>query len=133
MHKKHMHLTPYYRGINFENSDSNSPSTRDTFCEACCIGKSKIRNIARGSHEKSRRRLEYIHSDVCGPFPPSYTGRRYIITFIDEFSNYTAIIPVNLKSDVFEEFKKFKVFMENQCDEKIKNFISDNGGEYCSQ
>ena len=34
--------------------------------------------------------LEYVYSDVAGPFlVPSFGKARYVLTFIDDFSRYT--------------------------------------------
>ena len=36
------------------------------------------------------------------------------------------------KSNVFQIFKKWKCFIENETRNKLKCLRSDNGGEYCS-
>jgi len=36
------------------------------------------------------------------------------------------------KDDVFEKFREFKAFVENQFDRKIKVLRTDNGGKLCS-
>ena len=42
------------------------------------------------------------------------------------------MIPVRAKSDVFEAFKQFKAFAENQIERRIKTLQDDKGGEYMS-
>jgi hypothetical protein len=42
------------------------------------------------------------------------------------------ILPIKAKSDVFEAFKQFKAYAENQSERKIKILRDDNGGEYMS-
>ncbi|KAK9727901.1 hypothetical protein QE152_g18918 [Popillia japonica] len=39
------------------------------------------------SRSRSKKVLEIIHSDVCGPITPNtYDGEKYFVTFIDDFS-----------------------------------------------
>ena len=40
---------------------------------------------------------------------------------------------LKLKSEVFNEFNKWRAIVENETNLKIKCFRSDNGGEYCSK
>ena len=43
------------------------------------------------------------------------------------------MIPIRAKSDVFEAFKQFKAFAENQTEQRIKTLQDDKGGEYMSK
>jgi len=42
------------------------------------------------------------------------------------------MLPIKAKSDVFEEFKNFKAYAENQSGHKIKILRDNKGGEYMS-
>ena len=57
-------------------------------------------------------------------------GKRYFITFIDEFSRYTYVYLMRNKDKSFDMFKSHKIEVENQNDRKIKIRRSDRGGEY---
>ena len=55
-----------------------------TFCEGCAKGKQ-----TRSTPKPLPRRLERIHSDVCGPVTvASLTGKRYVITFTNEIPGF---------------------------------------------
>ena len=72
-----------------------------------------------------------MHSDLSGKFSsPSLSGKRYYITFTDDFSRYTWIYFLNKKSDAFETFKDWKTMAERLCNCTLQQFRSDNGGEY---
>ena len=75
--------------------------------------------------------LELIHFDLY-EFERILThgGNRYIITFIDDFSKYTTIYLLKIKSDAFEKFQDFLKEVENQFSRKIKRIRSDRGCEY---
>ena len=57
-------------------------------------------------------------------------GKRYYITFIDDYSRWTHIEFLTQKSDVFEAYKCFEVWCETQFGTHIKILHSDRGGEY---
>ena len=65
--------------------------------------------------------LQLVHTDICGPMKTmSIGGAKYFALFIDDKSRYTWTYPLKKKSDVFEVFKTFKVFVENASGKKIK-------------
>ena len=68
----------------------------------------------------------------CCMRKPSLTCEKYILTFIEDFSIFTWVYFLKIKSHVFERFKKFKALSEKQCGLPIKCLISKNGGEYVS-
>ncbi|KAH0678662.1 hypothetical protein KY284_019747 [Solanum tuberosum] len=56
------------------------------FCEHCVLGKQKKVSFSTGKH-KTGGVLDYLHSDLWGPSKlPSKRGKRYLLTFIDDFS-----------------------------------------------
>ena len=65
--------------------------------------------------------LKIIHSDICGPYNQMARGRfYYFITFIDDLSRYRHLYLMKYKSESFENFKEFKVQVENQTRKSIK-------------
>ena len=72
-----------------------------------------------------------MHSDLCGPLPiASFSGYKYFLTFIDDFSRRTWVYFLKLKSEVFNNFLAFKAFVEKQSGHQILKLRSDNGREY---
>ena len=64
---------------------------------------------------QSNEPLELIHSYVCGPVPiVSINDFRYYLVFVDDFTKFTWVYLLKLKSDVFNIFKYFKATIENQ-------------------
>jgi len=75
-----------------------------------------------------------VHSDICGPIEvPTYSGNRYFITFVDEYSMMLWLYLIKAKSDALEVFQKFKVLVEKQSGMKLKSLRTDGGGEYTSK
>ncbi len=91
---------------------------------------------------RSTRKLERIHSDVCGPMrthawthakglpTESFGGQKYFVTFIDDFSRYCKVYFIRHKSQVLEKFKEFEALATNELGVNIGTLKSDNGGEY---
>ena len=70
---------------------------------------------------------------MCGPITPeSFSGKRYFISFIDDFSRKAWVYFLKEKSEAFEIFKKFKVMVEKETSRAIKAIRSDRGGEFTS-
>ncbi|KAK8919425.1 hypothetical protein KSP39_PZI020937 [Platanthera zijinensis] len=104
-------------------------SIRFDRCEVCA--QTKITRNPFKTVSRSTQLLELIHSDLCD-FRSHATrgGRKYLITFIDDFSRYCHVYLLKSKDETFETFKIFKSRVENQLNLKIKRFRSDRGGEY---
>lgn len=99
-------------------------------CEICSRAKS-CRLPFKPSDTKTTEILELIHSDVMGDMEIQSIGHaRYCVTFIDDFSRKVFVVFLKHKSKVFDEFKKFKSFVQKQTGKSIKKFRSDSGGEY---
>jgi transposase InsO family protein len=100
-------------------------------CESCQLGKSKQLPFVE-STRCTFVPLELVHSDVWTSPIPSLSGCKYYVIFVDDYSRFTWLYPILNKSEVYQCFVKFKLLVENQFGTKIKQFQSDNGGEYTS-
>jgi hypothetical protein len=99
-------------------------------CEICLKGK-QCRVPCKNKKSMRRKKLELIHSDVCGPINvTSLGGKRYFITFTDDFSRWTEVYFMKQKSEAFKYFEIFKAKLETMTGEKIKILRTDNGSEY---
>ena len=104
----------------------------DDRCESCLLGK-MTKSPFTGSCERGEEVLDLVHTDVCGPFrSATRDGKRYYVTFTDDFSRYGYVYLIKHKSETFEVFKEFQNEVENQLGKKIKVLRSDRGGEYLS-
>jgi hypothetical protein len=67
-----------------------------------------------------------VFSDVWGPCPGSVGGKKYYVSFIDDFSKFMWNYLLNFKSEVFQKFVIFLV--ERLFDRKIITMQTDWGG-----
>ncbi|CAJ2640870.1 unnamed protein product [Trifolium pratense] len=102
-------------------------------CEGCLLGKQFKMSFPKESSSRAQKPLELIHTDVCGPIKPrSLDKSNYFLLFIDDFSRKTWVYFLKEKSEVFENFKKFKALVEKESGLVIKAIRSDRGGEFTS-
>lgn len=123
---KHMHKNSLVVGADLHGTPSS-------FCEPCVKGKMARVSFPPVGEIKTKRQLELVHSDVCGPMEnTSIGGCRYFVTFIDDYTRYSSVYFIKEKSEVFTKFKQFATFVENQTGLHIGTLRSDRGGEYLS-
>ncbi|CAN1750023.1 Retrovirus-related Pol polyprotein from transposon TNT 1-94, partial [Linum perenne] len=82
---------------------------------------------------RASKQLQLIHSDICGPIKPtSSSNKRYILSFIDDFSRKTWVYFLHEKSETLVTFKNFKAFVEKETGAYIICLRTDRGGEFNS-
>ena len=103
-------------------------------CEPCIKGKMAHRPYKAKGYIKTRRVLELVHTDVCGPMQnQSIGGSRYFVSFIDDYSRFVHVYFIKNKSDVFSVFQEYQALVTNQTGQTIGTLRSDRGGEYISE
>jgi len=111
----------------------NSRAPPDPICEPCLAGK-QHRLVNRNPASRETVPLALIHSDLHGPLPVSTPeGKRYWIIFIDDATRAWTVMLLRDKSEAFDAFKRYKAYVENATDRKIKCLRDDKGGEYMSK
>ncbi|KAK2452730.1 hypothetical protein QL285_000498 [Trifolium repens] len=102
-------------------------------CVSCLTGKQQRESIPKQSKWRASKKLELVHTDICGPLTPqSNAGSRYFMTFTDDFSRKTWVYVLKDKASALDSFKSFKVLVEKEAGCSILCLRSDRGGEYTS-
>jgi hypothetical protein len=60
---------------------------KEEFCEGCAYGQSK-RKHHPPTGTRTKRWLERVHIDLCGPLPNSLGGNRCFLLIIDEYTHH---------------------------------------------
>ncbi|SGY91432.1 BQ5605_C038g11666 [Microbotryum silenes-dioicae] len=100
-------------------------------CNAC-LGSKGHRLPFPDSESHSPERLGLVHSNVLLFPTPSLTGKRYLVTFLDDHSRKLWAYTINHKSDVFPTFQTWLAKVELETNARLKTLCTDNGGEYQS-
>lgn len=132
-HRRLGHLHPAGVVQYLKSIEKGNLSVKDfPFCDACAMGKT-IRAITTSPFCRSKMPLACVHSDLLGPIEPaSRGGKKYIISFIDDFTRYNSLYLLRTKSEAFKAFLHYQKWIESNTGYKILKLKSDRGGEYSS-
>lgn len=77
---------------------------------------------------RAKQPLQLIHSDLIGPInPESYDKKKYVLTFVDDYTHFTAAYIIELKTEVLKFFKKYEAMATAHFNLKVSRFRCDNG------
>nr|GEZ63927.1 integrase, catalytic region, zinc finger, CCHC-type, peptidase aspartic, catalytic [Tanacetum cinerariifolium] len=63
---------------------------KDHLCSSCELGKAKCKSFKIKTTPSSKRRLQILHMDLCGPMRvESFNGKKYVLVIVDDYSRYT--------------------------------------------
>ncbi|KXJ62430.1 hypothetical protein RP20_CCG010088 [Aedes albopictus] len=106
-------------------------ASESVVCESCVVGKQTRKPFSSREGRKSSRVLELVHTDVCGPVTPvGLDGKKYFVTFIDDWSHFTVVYLLESKDEVAECFEEYEAFVTAKFERPISRLKCDNGGEY---
>ena len=93
-------------------------------CKTCML--TKITRSSFPNVQRITKLLELIHSDL-GDFhsTPSLEGKKYYVTFIDDFTRYCQVYLLNVKNEALDKFRIFKNESELHYETLIKKLRSD--------
>ncbi|TXG50914.1 hypothetical protein EZV62_023438 [Acer yangbiense] len=101
-----------------------------SWCDSCKLGKMHQLTFKRLSIQ-SKSPLALVYTDIWGTSPViSTTGHRYYISFVDDFTRFTWLYPIVLKSDALKVFLDFKKYVELQFQTRIRALQTDMGLEF---
>lgn len=111
-----------------------STADAEIFCESCVYAKATRKSVPKAREgERAKRFGEEVHSDLWGPAPvQTKGGRRYYITFVDDYTRLTHLYLLRTKDEAFEAYKEFEAWSINQLEAPVRILHSDRGGEYRS-
>nr|GEX12328.1 ribonuclease H-like domain, reverse transcriptase, RNA-dependent DNA polymerase [Tanacetum cinerariifolium] len=63
---------------------------KDHICSSCELGKAKPKYFKTKTTPGSKRWLQILHMDLCGPMRvESFNGKKYVLVIVDDYSRYT--------------------------------------------
>ncbi|GFX65309.1 retrovirus-related Pol polyprotein from transposon TNT 1-94 [Trichonephila clavipes] len=91
-----------------------------THCIPCKLAKSKRVSFKKTGAVRSKRPLELLQMDLCGPMPTESQGvNKYFLSIIDDYSRKVTVFPIRNKSDVFHTFIRFHKRVERFLSKKV--------------
>lgn len=99
-------------------------------CKNCQIGMMGKTSFKRNNYH-SKVVLELVHTYLCGPIGiESYSGDKYIIIFVHDYSRMMTIIYLKDKSKDFQKFMWYLARVEKEIGKKLKCLRSYRSGEF---
>ncbi|UYV82302.1 hypothetical protein LAZ67_21001661 [Cordylochernes scorpioides] len=116
------------RGLSLNNC------SHSTDCVQCIQGKLTETPFPKKTEYRATETLQLVHSDICGPLPTnSLSGKRYFITFTDDYSRYTKIYLLKGKDEAYEKIKDYVISAHTEFGKNIQTIRTDNGREYVNR
>uniref|UniRef100_A0A2N9GMZ0 Integrase catalytic domain-containing protein n=1 Tax=Fagus sylvatica TaxID=28930 RepID=A0A2N9GMZ0_FAGSY len=122
-------------------SDHISASSQNLHPQAPYLGQDQV-SVGNGqqvpiqsivSNKTVSSPFSLVHADLWGPAPiVSYTGFKYYLVLVDEFTKFTWTYLLKHKSDTLQVFTQFHAMVHTQFSLPIKTFRTDCGGEFTS-
>ena len=107
--------------------------TELSFCEGCLAGKMCRKLFPAVGEIRSKRKLQLVHSNVCGPMQTQLIGgAKYFVMFIDDYTWCCTAYFMKHKSEVLDKFKEFEAKTTIAAGRAIGTLRMDNGGKYLS-
>lgn len=100
-------------------------------CHTCVEGK-QTKLPHNQTRTRATRPLELVHSDLAVVNQVSYDSKKYVCTFIDDYTHFAIVYCIESKSEVFECFKTYEAAVTAHFNLKLSRLRCDNGGEYVS-
>lgn len=107
--------------------------THTKVCEECLVGKQQRDPFPKKSTWRASQSLQLVYANICGPINPIFNSKkRYLISFIDDYSRKTWVYYLVEKSEAFNIFKSFKARVEKETSSSIRSLRTDGEGEFTS-
>ena len=91
------------------------------------------RLVSKEKNYQSEDILEIVHTNFCGPIGvESYTGEKFFILFVDDYSRMMTVMYLREKSEAFEKFKWYLARVEKETRKRLKFLRLDKGGDLIS-
>ncbi|KAJ9544648.1 hypothetical protein OSB04_024355 [Centaurea solstitialis] len=104
---------------------------RDSLCSACQMEKMKRSSHKSKTESSCQSPLEMLHMDLCGPMRiQSISGKKYILVMVDEYSRYTWLEFLRMKSEAPELIIKFIKRIQVLLQLPVRKIRSDNDTEF---
>ncbi|GJR50188.1 retrovirus-related pol polyprotein from transposon TNT 1-94 [Tanacetum coccineum] len=86
---------------------------KDHLCSSCELGKAKRKSFHTKTTPSSKRQLQLLHIDLCGPMRvESINGKKYVLVIVDDYSRYTRTHFLRSKDETLGVIIDFLTFVQ---------------------
>nr|GEW91957.1 hypothetical protein [Tanacetum cinerariifolium] len=107
---------------------------KDHSCSSCELGKAKRKSFHTKLTPSSKRRLQLIHIDLCGPMRVArINGKRYVLVIVDDYSRYTWTHFLRSKDETPKVLIDFLKLVQRGLQAQVRIVRTDKGTEFLNQ
>nr|GFA61524.1 retrovirus-related Pol polyprotein from transposon TNT 1-94 [Tanacetum cinerariifolium] len=107
---------------------------KDHLCSSCKLGKAKQNSFHTKITPSSKRRLQLLHMDLCGPMRvASINGKIYALVIIDYYSRYTWTHFLRSKDETSKVIINFLRLVQRGLQAQVRIVRTDKGTEFLNQ
>nr|GEW04278.1 hypothetical protein [Tanacetum cinerariifolium] len=112
----------------------NLKFVKDHLCSSCELGKAKRKSFHTKITPSSKRLLQLLHMDLCGPMRvASINGKRYVLVIVDDYSRYTWTHFLRSKDETPEVLIDFLRLVQRGLQAQVRIVRTNKGTEFLNQ
>ncbi|GKD34467.1 retrovirus-related pol polyprotein from transposon TNT 1-94 [Tanacetum coccineum] len=107
---------------------------KDHLCSSCELGKAKRKSFHTKTTPSSKRRLQLLHMDLCGPMRvESINGKKYVLVIVDDYSRYTWTHFLRSKDETPEVLIDFLKLVQRGLHAQVRTVRTDKGTKFLNK
>ncbi|GJT40247.1 retrovirus-related pol polyprotein from transposon TNT 1-94 [Tanacetum coccineum] len=107
---------------------------KDQLCSSCELSKAKRNSFKAKAVPSSKRRLNLLHMEFCGPMRvASINGKKYILVIVDNYFRYTWTLFLRSKDETPEVLKDFLKMIQRNLQAQVIFVRTDRGTEFLNK
>ncbi|GJS31768.1 retrovirus-related pol polyprotein from transposon TNT 1-94 [Tanacetum coccineum] len=107
---------------------------KDHLCSSCELRKAKRKSFHTKTTPSSKRRLQLLHMDLCGPMRvESINGKKYVLVIVDDYSRYTWTHFLRSKDETPEVLIDFLTLIQRGLHAQVRTVRTDKGTEFLNK
>ncbi|GJZ06030.1 retrovirus-related pol polyprotein from transposon TNT 1-94 [Tanacetum coccineum] len=107
---------------------------KDHLCSSCELGKAKRKSFHTKTTPSSKRRLQLLHMDLCGPMRvESINGKKYVLVIVDDYSRYTWTHFLRSKDETPEVLIDSLTLIQRGLHAQVRTVRTDKGMEFLNK
>ncbi|GJT25997.1 retrovirus-related pol polyprotein from transposon TNT 1-94 [Tanacetum coccineum] len=107
---------------------------KDHLCSSCELGKAKHKSFKTKTTPSSKRRLQILYMDLCGPMRvESFNGKKYVMVIVNDYLRYTWTHFLRSKDETPEVLIDFLKLVQRGLHAQDRTFRTDKGMEFLNK
>nr|GEX11540.1 hypothetical protein [Tanacetum cinerariifolium] len=107
---------------------------KDHLCSSCELGKAKQKSFPTKTTPSSKRWLQLLHMNLCGPMRvESINGKKYVLAIVDDYSRYTWTHFLRSKDETLKVLIDFLRLFQRGLHAQVRTVRTDKGMEFLNK